>query len=294
MVMSKSSDILLSGADQLLGIRWVFVDVTNSAKALARSHLAGSAAGTALAEALTAVAILNSDLEQPEETVSFHMKLDGPIESVLVESAFEGALRGFTGKKILNDFDGNLDCNIADVFGKTGMACIMRSIPGKVISQSTLNLQSTRPADVLTNYYTYSLQRKAIAAIAVVPGEDYIDSARGFFIECMPDGNEGRFNGLVQQISAPEFNDILDAASSAISLCEELGFENIVHDDPRPLFFGCRCSRDRARETLQTVQPDELRTMAKSDKDTDIYCHMCGKCYTFKPEDLINIANGKI
>lgn len=294
MVMAKSSDILISGADQALGIRFVFADVTDSAKALARSHLAGPAASSALAEAIAAVAILNADLEQPEETVSFHMKLDGPIESVLVESAFEGALRGFTGKKILNEFDGNQDFNTADVFGKTGMACIMRSIPGKVISQSTLNLQSTRPADVLTNYYTFSLQRRAVAAIAVAPGDENVDSARAFFIECMPDGNESRFNGFAQQIAAPEFTEILDSASSALSLCEELGFENIVHDDPRPLFFGCRCSRDRARETLQTVPPDELRTMAAAGKDTDIYCHMCGKNYTFKPEDLLKIADGKI
>ena len=106
MIMMKSSDLLQTGADRAAGLRWIYADVTDSARDLARSHLCGPASELALAEALAAVAVLGADLEQPEETVTFQMKTDGPIGSVLVEAAFDGALRGFPAKKILNDFDG--------------------------------------------------------------------------------------------------------------------------------------------------------------------------------------------
>ena len=109
MIMMKSSDLLQTGADRTVGFRWVYADVTDSARDLARSHLCGPAAELALAESLAAVALLGADLEQPEETVSFQMKTDGPIGSVLVEAAFDGALRGFPAKKILAAFDGEAE-----------------------------------------------------------------------------------------------------------------------------------------------------------------------------------------
>lgn len=290
MLMQKSSDLLQSGADRTSGLRWVYVDVTDSARDLARSHLCGPASGLALAESLAVVALLGADLEQPEETVSFQMKTDGPIGSVLVEAAFDGALRGFPAMKILNDFDGEPEPDLDAVFGTKGEVRIIRSIPGKVISQSGFQISKPRPIDVAIEYYNIALQRKAFAAIAAVPGMDGSDRTRAFFIECMPDGKTEAFDTACSLLGDSRFSDSLDAAHSPAALCEELGMKDIVTDDPRPLRFGCRCSRERAYETLRAVPSDELATMAKSGKDTDIFCHMCGKCYSFKPEELLRLA----
>ena len=80
MLMLKSSDLLQTGADRAAGLRWIYADVTDSARDLARSHLCGPAAELALAESLAAVALLGADLEQPEETVSFQMKTTAPSD----------------------------------------------------------------------------------------------------------------------------------------------------------------------------------------------------------------------
>ena len=78
--MMKSSDLLQTGADRAAGLRWIYADVTDSARDLARSHLCGPASELALAEALAAVALLGADLEQPEETVTLQrMQPDGSI-----------------------------------------------------------------------------------------------------------------------------------------------------------------------------------------------------------------------
>lgn len=290
MLMRKSSDLLQTGADRSSGLRWVYADVTESARDLARSHLCGPAAELALAESIAAVAILGADLEQPEETVSFNMKTDGPVGSVLVEAAFDGALRGFPAKKILNDFDGEAEPDLGAVFGNSGEVRIIRSVPGRVIAQSGFAVAHPRPVGALTDYYNLALQRRAFAAITAVPGEEGVDRVRGFFLECMPDGDADVFGAACALLGGDGFSESLDAARGAVSLCEELGMKEIVTDDPRPLRFGCRCSRERAFETLRAVPADELAAMAKSGKDTDIFCHMCGKCYSFKPEELLKIA----
>ena len=290
MIMMKSSDLLQTGADRAAGLRWIYADVTDSARDLARSHLCGPASELALAEALAAVAVLGADLEQPEETVTFQMKTDGPIGSVLVEAAFDGALRGFPAKKILNDFDGEEEPDIQAVFGNNGEVRIIRSVPGRVLAQSGFQIRHPRPVEALSQYYNLALQRRGFAAIAAAPGGDGVDRVRGFFLECLPDGSEEAFATATAILGRNGFAETLDAAQGALSLCEELGLKEIVADDPRPLRFGCRCSRERAYETLRALSKDELAAMAKSGRDTDIFCHMCGRCYSFTPDELRRIG----
>ena len=286
MLMLKSSDLLQTGADRAAGLRWVYADVTDSARDLARSHLCGPASELALAESVAAVALLGADLEQPEETVSFQMKTDGPIGSVLVEAAFDGALRGFPAKKILNAFDGEAEPDVQAVFGKTGEVRIIRSVPGRILSQSGFQLAAPRPAEAVSQYYNLALQRRGFAAIVAVPGADGVDRARGFFLECLPDGDADAFAEATALLGREGFSETLDAALGAGALCEELGMREVVADDPRPLRFACRCSRDRARETLRALPPEERAAMAQAGRDTDIYCHMCGKCYTFTAAEV--------
>jgi molecular chaperone Hsp33 len=291
MLMRKSCDLLVSGADRGNGLRWTYVDVTDSATALARSHLAGPAATLALAESITAVALLGADLETPEETVSLQMKTDGPIGSALVEAAFDGSLRGFTAKKIIPEFDGDPEPHAQDIFGAMGDVQIIRSTPGHIISQSGFRVSSPRPGEAITQYFGVALQRRGVAALAVAPDDsDGVSVARGFFLELMPEGNEERYAYAKAMLGDGPFSDALDAATGAEALCEELGMGQITADPARPLRFACRCSRDRARETLKTLSKEELLDMAKAGHDTDIYCHMCGKCHSFKPAEIEEIA----
>lgn len=291
--MKKSTDLLQSGADRSAGLRFVYVDVTDSARSLARSHLCGPASEQALAEALAAVALLGADLEQPEETVSLQMKSNGPIASVLVEAAFDGALRGFPAMKILNDFDGEAEPDMQAVFGADADVRIIRSIPGRVLAQSGFRLHDPRPAGAVSDYYNIALQRRAFVALCAVPGGDGVDCARAFLLECMPDGNADAFGTACALLGGNGFSESLEAARGAESLCVELGLGNLALDDPRPLRFGCRCSRERAYETLRALSAEDLTSMSKSGKETDIFCHMCGKCYSFKPEELVKLAEGK-
>lgn len=286
--MPEPSDLLATGAARDAGIRFLYADVTDSARALARSHLAGPAAATALSECLAAAAILGADLELPEETVSLYLKSDGPIESALVECAFDGALRGFTAKKILDAFDGEAEPDMDAVFGTHGEVRVMRSSPGQVIAQSGFFVDKPpRPGVVLSRYYNEALQRRAAAIVTALPGEDGPDIVRAFLVECMPDGDESLFRSAAAQIEGEGFHESLEATLGPVPLLGELGISGeIVADDPRPLRFGCRCSRDRARETLQTLSAQELRDMAKSGRNTDIYCHMCGRSYSFSPDEL--------
>ena len=134
-------------------VRVVFADVTSAAQYLANGHLCGPVAAHYLAKGLAAAALLAAETESPEETVSVQMKCKGPLGGMNVECTGEGGLRGYTEKKILDDFDGMGTPKDAAVIGAKRIQ-VTRSLPGKILSQGI--------AGSLDGYLSESLQRKAV------------------------------------------------------------------------------------------------------------------------------------
>ena len=128
------------------------VDVTDAAQALARGHLCGPTSAYFLSKALAAVALLGSEASEPDETVSVQMKCKGPLGGFNVECTREGTLRGYTERKVLDDFDGLGTPDVKKVVGERQIQ-VTRSVPGRIVSQGI--------SRSLDGYLAGSLQRKA-------------------------------------------------------------------------------------------------------------------------------------
>lgn len=288
MLMKKTSDLLIAGAARQYGVRFVFCDVTESARALARSHLAGPTAARVIAESLAGVSLLGADLTFPEQTVALSAKTDGPIESILVEASFEGTLRGFTGKKLLEPYDGEASPDMADVYGSRATVRIISSTPGHVISQSGFDSIDPSIPRILCDYFTHALQRTSTVAVDVDMVDNEIDIARAFLIELMPDGLTEKYEVASAIVRKPSFRDALFSTTSPDALCKELGLgdENVM-EPARPLSFACRCSRERALSMIMQLSRSEREDMAKSGRATSVFCHMCGRGFSFQPAEFL-------
>jgi len=267
-------------------VRLVFADATKAARDLASSHLAGPAASEALAEGLAAAALLCADLGTPQEAATLQLKTDGPISSLLVEATFEGTLRGYTGKKILNDFDGDEKIDMDAVFGGQGSCNVMVSLPGSILSQSATSVVPPRPAHALGQYYGLGAQRPVAVAIAVRRDAGGLACVRGFLAEKMPGCDEAEFGAVAAAVTGEGFKDRLSGAADAAALCGELAAGGIVAPETRPLRFACRCSHAKAVAALRALPEEERREMAARGADIDIFCHMCGKCHTIKAGEI--------
>ena len=237
------------------------VDVTSAAQALARGHLSGPTAARFLTESLAAVALLGSETSTPEEVVSLQMKCDGPLGGLNVECTAAGTLRGYTEKKLLEDFDGVSTPTAKQVIGKAQWQ-VTRSVPGKILSQGI--------AASLDGYLAGSLQRKAILFTeAAVTDEVEVRTARGILIEELPDAAS---TGVLSATF-----DSLAVASR--KLLERLGLKRAELRRTTPLAFACRCSPERATAMLAALGEAERQALPPT---VDITCHMCGKIYTVK------------
>ena len=236
------------------------VDVTGAAQELARGHLAGPTSAYFLSKALAAVALLGAEISEKDETVSIQMKCKGPLGGFNVECASDGALRGYTERKTLDDFDGLGKPDVRKVVGERQIQ-VTRSVPGRIISQGISNS--------LDGYLAGSLQRKACIYLEAAVSDDVeVLEARGVMVESMPDSKASVTDHVPERLSVASRN-----------ILKQIGLERAELRKTSPLRFACRCSPERAAAMLGALGEKEREELPAS---IDITCHMCGRTFTVK------------
>ncbi len=233
-----------------------FADVTSAAQALARGHLCGPTSAYFLAKALAAAALLGAEVSEKDEVVSVQMKCKGPLGGFNVECTAAGTLRGYTEKKILDDFDGMGKPDSKKVVGERRVQ-VTRSVPGRIISQGI--------STSLDGYLAGSLQRKAVMHLEAAVSDDVeILEARGVMIEEMPDASHTGVLGASFKSLAVAQRNIL----------RQLGLERAELRRSTPLSFACRCSSEKAAAIIAALPPAEREALPPV---VDVTCHMCGR-----------------
>ena len=278
-------DELIEILDPASKIAVLCVDCTTAAGQLARGHLSGPTAARYLAQALAGVALLGAETSQKEETVTFRLDCPGPLEGFLVECTAAGTLRGYTKKKILNDFDGMGTPKDVKVLGETGTFEIIRSVPGMILSSGTVATAWTKGAVAagLDAFFDRSLQRRVRTAVAAAANDDGVPVyARGLLAECAPDGDATVFEQVAEVFASGAAAKALAVGAAAPrTLLKKLGLPHAEIRKTSPLSYACRCSAERAAAMLAAIPPDERATLPPT---LDITCHMCGRTWTISTQ----------
>ena len=236
------------------------VDVTGPAQELARGHLCGPTSAYFLAKALAAAALLGAETSEADEVVSVQMKGSGPLGGFTVECTADGALRGYTERKTLDEFDGLGRPDAKKVVGDRRLQ-VTRSVPGRIISQGISNS--------LDGYLAGSLQRKACVYLeADVTDEVEILGARGVMVEALPDSSANVTDYVPEKLSVASRN-----------LLKKMGLERAELRKTTPLRFACRCSPERAAAMLGALGEEERADLPPT---IDVTCHMCGRTFTVR------------
>lgn len=249
--------------DPINKVAVTIVDVKEAATQLAKGHLSGPTATHYLAEALAGAALLGSEMSEKDESVSVQMKCTGPLGGLNVECTSEGTLRGYTEKKILDEFDGMGKPKDKQVLGSVQLQ-ITRSIPGHILSQGI--------SGSFDGYLAGSLQRKACIKLeAAVNDEVEILEAKGVMVEDMPD-RKG-------ELISCRLSTLKSLAVSSRNILDSLGLKTAELKKTTPLKFACRCSPDRAIAMLGALSDEEKASLPDV---IDITCHMCGRTFSVK------------
>jgi molecular chaperone Hsp33 len=273
-------------------MRLTLVDVTMPAKALEARHLAGPTAALAMAEGLTAVALMSADLADADEAISLRMQVTGPVRGLLVEACGNGDLRGFPNQKILDAPDDAESIESRRALGEQGVAEIVRSVPGRTLNQASISAAPPLIERVLARYYNLSLQIPSAVALACRSDSGGILWARGAVAERMPDANSETFVQILEAFQDGRVHAALGEAATLDSLRPILPLPRITRRESRELRFRCRCSRAKIRDVMTTLSVAELDTIIESGQQR-ITCHMCGADYTLPADELRGIRDAR-
>jgi molecular chaperone Hsp33 len=284
MIMSKTSDGRRCAFSPLQKLRVIQVEVTDSARELERSHLCGPTAGLIQAEALAGVALLGTDLTEPDETVTLGMRVTGPLVGLLVETCTEGGLRGYTQVKVMNDLDAAEELDTSAAMGDQAEVQVIRSTPGKILASASMDVTPASVSRSVEAYYKQSLQRQVLVQTSALAYGAFIDSARGLLVECMPDGDLATFRRIEELFTDGTILECLDAAASLETICSTLGLDDCTIEEVVPLRFACRCSVDRVQGMLSGLPTEDLQAVLEKAEPVQIFCHMCGKGFRVEPD----------
>lgn len=277
-------------------IRFTFAETTVAAKALEARHLSGPVASLALAEALTAAALLSGDAAEPDEAIMLRMSVDGPLQGLLVEATGAGGLRGFTNRKVLHDLDAASSLDVEAAWGASGSVQIVTSRPGTILNQTVLQVNPPLMRLVLARYTNQSLQIPTGSALYVHGDANGLITARGLMAQRMVDSDSDAFVRVLECFADDRVKQKLAAVSphgGAAAFAEMFALPSITVRETRPLMFACRCSQEKSAAMLETLSREELETQINRGEAQDVTCHMCGKTYTMTLVDLQQILARK-
>jgi len=76
------------------------------------------------------------------------------------------------------------------------------------------------------------------------------------------------------------------------SLTDRQILRRLFHEDdvrlfePAPVFFRCRCSRERVTSMLQALGPTEIRSVLAEQGAVEVRCDFCNRAYSYDAVDV--------
>jgi molecular chaperone Hsp33 len=241
-----------------------------------------------LGEALAASALLTANIKL-DGALSIELKSSGPLRLLFVECNDQGRVRG------LARWDGPLPAPLAlDTLPDAIMAITIGNVERGQRYQGLVDLQHAELAGSLENYFVQSEQLPARILLAANGTQ-----AVGLMLQKMPD--EGGRDAALDD----------DAWNRIMHLTATLGVEELLgtapeqllyrlyHDEsvrmfaPRPLAFGCSCSRERVSTMLRSLGRAEVEAaLAAREGEIEVICEFCAQHYHFDRIDAEHLLSG--
>lgn len=312
----EARDYVVSGMTEDGRFRVIAARTTVMVEEGRRRHNCSKTATAVLGRVMTGAALMVTTLREGH-SVTLKVLGGGPVGGVITESyrTQEGiSVRGYLGDPEADlpvREDGKLD--VGGLVGKDGFIYVTKDVGFKNFYTGSAKIQSGEIGIDLAYYYAVSEQLPSAISLGVrlggtrrggkrtgkakQPGVGWVSGAGGVMVQLMPGNNPedatdmiatleeniekmGSVSLLIQDGATPE-----DLARAAFAGIAEVRFMDSI-----PVKFACRCSRERAENTLVTLGREDLENLASERDETEVRCHFCNEVYAFSKYDLMEIA----
>jgi molecular chaperone Hsp33 len=248
----------------------------------------------ALGEAVVASLLLAATIKF-EGVLSLQLQGDGPVHLLLAQCTSGLSVRGLARHRDLNR-DGPL--KIRDLVGNGNLTVTLETDEGAQRYQGIVPIEGERLADSLQAYFQNSEQlptRLWLHADA--------QGASGMLLQKLPGSGSApamdaeaiedawRRVQLIADTLTPEELRILADAEILHRLFNE---DDLRLFEPSPVYFRCRCSRERVAGMLQGLGEAETRSVIAERGKVEVHCDFCNRAYVFDAVDVAQLFKAAV
>jgi len=269
------------------GVRGVLVRLGAAWREVAGRADYPPALNALLGESLAASALLTGNIKL-EGNLSIELKSSGPLRLLFTECSDQGRLRG------LARWDGVLPAPLElEALPDAVMAITIGHAERGQRYQGLVDLRHAELGGALEGYFTQSEQLPARILLAA-DGEHAV----GLMLQRLP--GEGGRDGVQDEDAWPRIGHLVDTLGKQEMLAtapEELLYrlfheESVRLFDPRPLAFGCSCTRERVESMLRSLGRAEVEAALEArEGEIEVTCEFCAQRYTFDRIDAEHLLS---
>jgi molecular chaperone Hsp33 len=263
-------------------IRGHLVHLDASWRALIEHREYPEAVRTVLGEAAAASVLLAATIKF-EGVLSLQLAGQGPLNLLLAQCTGGLGVRALARYK-----EGIAGGNFAELSGGGSLTVTMETDDHAQRYQGIVPMQGERLADCLGVYFETSEQLPTRLWLAANDR-----GASGMILQRLP--------GATERIDSTQLDDawrrvqlIGDTlqADELRTLSDREILRRLFHEDdlrlfePSPVYFRCRCSRERVVNMLQSLGEAECRSILAERGNVEVRCDFCNRAYSFDAVDV--------
>ncbi len=259
-------------------------------EAIERHHCC-HVAGAALGRTMTGALLLASSMKN-DEALTVQFDGHGPLGKVIADASPEGYVRGFVvNPEVVLPLNEKGKIDVGGGVGTDGLLTVTRFTGLRNPIAGNISIESGEIAEDITQYLYKSEQTPSSVGLGVLINPDYTCiGAGGFLVQPLPDATEEDIRQLEENLQQVRpVSAMVHEGLSARGIIQEVmrGF-TVEYLEEVPLQFRCKCSKQRIREVLSSLRPEDLELLIE-DGSAEVSCHFCNTAYHFTKEELEEI-----
>jgi molecular chaperone Hsp33 len=269
------------------GVRGVLVRLSAAWREVAGRADYPPALRSLLGESLAASALMTGNIKF-DGALSIELKSQGPLRLLFAECTDQGKLRG-----------------LARWSDEVPAPLVLSELPDAVMAitigradrgqryQGLVDLQHAGLNEALENYFSQSEQLPARVLLAA-NGEHAV----GLMLQRLP--GEGGHEAATDEDAWPRVLHLANTLGreEMLSTAPEDLLYRLFHEEsvrlfePRPLAFGCSCSRERVESMLRSLGRGEVEAALEArEGEIEVTCEFCARRYAFDRIDVEHLLN---
>lgn len=287
---APTASFLLRGTAAGNTLRLVGMDATAVVEEARIRHQLSKTATAALGRTLSASALLATVLgKRSDSRVTVRVDGNGPLGWIVAEGSVDGRVRGYVRHPDADlpprETDGKLD--VSGLVGHEGELAVTRLLDNGEPYTGSVDLVSGEIAEDISTYLGVSEQIPNVVLLGVYEEGGRVHRAGGVLVQAMPGVSDETLSRLEANVKA--FGPLTDHLRRG-SLMEAMtaltdGLELHLASAAQAARFECRCSREKAADSLRFFGAEERAEMMQ-EGGQNVHCHWCAEDYLISPAEI--------